>query len=192
MLRVPPIPICSEYDNAAHGAACVPCPAASVSQAASASVHGCSCVAGFEPGAGGLEHCVPCAPGFYKNATGNVVCSRCAADTYSFERGARNASPRPPFGFVQRCAVPAPSTMTATVCAAMTAGTNVTLHAAAARGTTQLLRYSFAETWGCTAQLNVSAAERISAPPPNQVLPCAPRPGAVFVRDIYIYTYIYV
>jgi len=54
---------------------------------------------------------------------------------------------------------------------------------AAALGTTQLVRYSFAETWGCSAQADLPAAQRIGSAAPNKVLSCAAVPGAFYVKQ---------
>lgn len=53
--------------------------------------------------------------------------------------------------------------------------------AAVALGTTQLVRYSFAVTWGCLQASSLAPAERLSSQQtPNRVLPCEPVSGAVF------------
>ena len=53
--------------------------------------------------------------------------------------------------------------------------------AAVALGTTQLVRYSFAATWGCHQPNSLAPAERLSSEQtPNRVLPCEPVSGAVF------------
>jgi len=73
--------------------------------------------------------------------------------------------------------------MIATLCAAVAAGSHVYTHTAAPLGTTQLVRYSFADSWGCNLQAALPAAQRISGAAPNQVLNCAVVPGAVYVKQ---------
>jgi len=50
-------------------------------------------------------------------------------------------------------------------------------------GTTQLVRYSFANSWGCNLQANLPATQRIRGAAPNQVLACPPIPGAVYLKQ---------
>jgi plastocyanin len=54
---------------------------------------------------------------------------------------------------------------------------------AAPLGTTQLVRYTFADSWGCHLQATLPAAQRISGAAPNQVLQCPTVPGAVYVKQ---------
>ena len=73
---------------------CRTCPNFAVSVAGSDSVYLCTCVAGYEPGPGGVGvgGCVPCTAGLFKPAAGNVACTLCANNTYSTELAATNAS----------------------------------------------------------------------------------------------------
>ena len=80
------------------------------------------------------------------------------------------------------CLNSAPSIMAVNFCAALAAGTDIQTHTAAALGTTQLVRYSFAESWGCAVQADLPAAQRISGAAPNQVLACPQIPGALYVK----------
>ena len=73
--------------------------------------------------------------------------------------------------------------MTSTLCAALAGQNSVSVPTAAALGTTQLVRYSFANSWGCNAQATLPAAQRISGAAPNQVLACPQIPGAVYVKQ---------
>ena len=54
---------------------------------------------------------------------------------------------------------------------------------AAPLGITQLVRYSFANSWGCNLQADLPAAQIMSGAAPNQVLNCAVVPGAVYVKQ---------
>jgi hypothetical protein len=45
------------------------------------------------------------------------------------------------------------------------------------------VRYSFAESWGCSAQADLPADQRIGGAAPNQVLECPTVPGAVYVKQ---------
>ena len=73
--------------------------------------------------------------------------------------------------------------MTTTICSKIAMGNEVHTHTAAALGTTQLVRYSFAASWGCAAQAALPAAQRISGAAPNKVLECPSIPGAVYVKQ---------
>jgi plastocyanin len=73
--------------------------------------------------------------------------------------------------------------MTRTLCQ-MIAGQNSTiLPTAAPLGTTQLVRYTFADSWGCHLQADLPATQRIVSAAPNQVLECPTVLGAVYVKQ---------
>ena len=87
------------------------------------------------------------------------------------------------FGGSSSCNTANQSIMTSTLCAALAGQNSVSVPTAAALGTTQLVRYSFANSWGCNAQATLPAAQRISGAAPNQVLACPQIPGAVYVKQ---------
>jgi len=81
------------------------------------------------------------------------------------------------------CNSSAPSLMESTLCQALTAGSDIYTHTAAPLGTTQLVRYTFADSWGCYLQADLPATQRIVGAAPNQVLECPTVPGAVYVKQ---------
>ena len=105
-----------------------------------------------------------------------VITQMLSGQDYSYE-----CKPKP-FRGIATCGGATPSIMTTNICAKLTAGTNMYTHTAAALGTTQLVRYTFDNSWGCNAQATLLAAQRISGAAPNQVLNCAVVPGAVYVK----------
>ena len=109
--------------------------------------------------------CSACAAG--KVAIGNNVqdCLPCNKHTKSIPGSA---------SCQHICNSSALSVMTATFCAALTAGSDISTHTAAPLGTTQLVRYSFADSWGCNLQAELPAAQIISGVAPNQVMACPP------------------
>jgi hypothetical protein len=90
--------------------------------------------------------------------------------------------PKPLFGGTASCNTADPSIMTNTLCAALAGQNSVTVPTAAALGTSQLVRYTFINSWGCNEQETLPAAQRISGPTPNQVLACESVPGSAFVK----------
>jgi len=142
----------------------------------------CVCGVGTTGPAGGP--CTACPANTYKSPS-NLVCEPCPPNRSVSLPGSISltaCTPKPLFGGSSTCNTTKQSIMTSTLCAALAGQNSVTVRTAAALGTTQLVRYTFSNSWGCNAQATVPAAQRISGAAPNQVLACPQIPGAVYVK----------
>ena len=160
---------------------CAACPTNMVSVAGSTSISMC---ARPDCGVGNYDDnitCQQCPSGTY-NPNSNGICQACPSEYTSLPGSIALSSCRKLLPFESVCMSSAQSVMAVNLCAAIAAGNNIHTHIAAALGTTQLVRYTFSNSWGCNAQATVPAAQRISGAAPNQVLACPQIPGAVYVK----------
>jgi len=141
----------------------------------------CGCIDGYTGPIAGP--CTACPTNTYKSES-DLACQACPFDTVSLEASTYLAActPRPLFGGSASCGAPDASMMTRTLCHVLAEQVSVTVHTNATLGTTQLVRYSFAESWGCNLQADLPDAQRISGAAPNQVLECPPVPGGAYIK----------
>jgi len=75
-----------------------------------------------------------------------------------------------------------PSGMTLALCTALEEGRDLYQYTAAPLGSSQLVRYSLLDSWGCYAQADLPASQFTGPDTPNQVAECAPGVGQVFAK----------
>ena len=75
-----------------------------------------------------------------------------------------------------------PSGMTLSLCKALKEGHDLYWYTAAPLGTSQLVRYSLQDSWGCHAQADMLASQFTGPDTPNQVEECPPAVGKVFAK----------
>ena len=142
----------------------------------------CVCGVGFTGPDGGP--CTGCPANTYKSIS-DIVCQQCPYEKISLTNSTSLAACKfkPLFGVPVSCGNADASIMTSTLCADLAGQNSITVPTAAALGTTQLVRYTFANSWGCHLQANLTAPQRISGAAPNQVLECPTVPGAIYVKQ---------
>jgi len=156
------------YKNIVGSTMCQSCRDGSSSDPGSISNTSCVC----QPGFTGNSSCIACVAGTYKAMLGSALCDACQVDTSSLTgsitvsacqcnpgyTGTDQCTPCAPYTYKttrgsascqHRCNISAPSLMAATLCQALSAGSDIHTHSAAPLGTTQLVRYTFADSWGC-------------------------------------------
>jgi len=124
---------------------------------------------------------VPCGINTYKSSA-DLECKDCAVGKVSLPGSITvSACKTVLFGGLTSCGTGASSIMAKTLCTELLEQDSITVHTATALGTTQLVRYSFADSYGCNLQADLPAAQCISGATPNQVLQCTQIPDAVYV-----------